>query len=130
MLLSLTCISTVFAQFIVDDFSDLQAIDRCFQEREILQSTSNEQAQQIADLKTQLTATKEALNAETQNLVATEKMNEVLKREIEATTNNFNQMKDVADRAIKLAESKKSNPLEQWGIFAGIGIIVLAILSL
>jgi hypothetical protein len=129
-MLSFSICKATASEFIIDgsDIGSVQEIDRCFQEREILQSTKVEQTGEIADLKKSLSETKIALEAETRSKEASEKMNAVLEREIAATTKNFEQMKDVADRAIKLAETGKPKSVwETWGPLGVIAIIVVTI---
>ncbi len=54
----------------------------------------------------------------------------LFEKEIEMQKENFNQMKEVADRAIKLAETKKSNTWVTYGPLAAIAFIVITIASL
>jgi t-SNARE complex subunit (syntaxin) len=50
-------------------------------------------------------------------------------REIEMERRSFESMKEIADRAIKLAETKKSNIWETYGPLAVIAVIVVTIAS-
>ena len=120
---------TVYAQFIIDDFKDLQAIDRCFQEREALQNLSVEKTKTIFELENALSLEKRTNELNQREIDIQKRMLEVREQEIEMQKRAFGDMKEVADRALKLAEAKKSSLWETWGPLSVIAIIVVTIAS-
>ena len=79
----------------------------------------------------------ETLANKEKELAATERINyinermlEVKDKEIAGVNRNFDQMKDVADRAIKLAEMGKPKSVwEEWGPLGIIAVIIVTIAS-
>lgn len=115
----------VSAQFVVDDFADLQEIDRCFQEREILQKLTAEQVRTISELERSLALEKRSNELSQRELELKDKMLAIKDQEIAAVNRSFGQMKEVADRAIKLAETVK--PKSNWELLGAFGLVAIII---
>ena len=104
------------------ELRDLQEIDRCFQERDVLREMEAEKDKTIAELKKSLALSQKELDVERKENDLNKRIIDVQKREIDALNRNFDQMKDVADRAIRLVETAK--PRTNW-LYA-VGAVVAA----
>ena len=104
---------------------DLQEVDRCFQERDLLREIDREKDKTIAELKKSLDLVQKDLDLERKENDLNERIIKVQEREIAGINRNFEQMKEVADRAIKLAETSK--PKSNWAL---IGTVLLAVFTL
>ncbi len=105
--------------------SFLQETDRCFQERDILRVLSEEQKKEILDLKDALTKAKAGRELADREADLERRINAIKDMELQATQRALEQMGQVADKAIKLAEISK--PTSNWalgGILGGIGLIL------
>jgi hypothetical protein len=102
------------------DISDAQEVAMCLQQRDLLKKAAVVDQQRIANLEKENENLKKELELK-DRVIAIEQM------EIDATRRALNDMKDVSDRAIKLAESKKSNLWETMGPLAIVAIIITVI---
>ncbi len=108
---------------------DLREMDRRLQDYEILQEINKAKDERIANLEKDVFAAQKELEIERRDNEISRKMIALQEKEIEMQKENFNQMKEVADRAIKLAETKKSSIWETYGPLAVIAVIVVTIAS-
>lgn len=84
-----------------------------------------EQTKTITELKSSLANKSELLELEKRENEINQKMIEIKDKEIVAVNKNFEQMKEVTDRAIKLAEVSKGGGVSQNTVLGGIvGIVV------
>jgi hypothetical protein len=83
----------------------------------------------IRNLEKDLAVTQKELEIEKRENEVNRKMITLQEKEIELQKEAFNQMKEGADRAIKLAETKKSNIWETYGPLAVIAIVVVTLAS-
>jgi len=104
MLLSTAFVSTGSAQpigekddLICVEISDAQTMDRCLQENSILRELVTVKDQQISNLEKEV-------ELKAQEVEIKDRIIAVKDMEIAATQRALDQMKDVSDRAIKLAE--------------------------
>jgi len=104
---------------------DLQEVDRCFQERDLLKEIDREKDKTIAELKKSLDLVQKDLELERKENDLNERIMKIQEREIAGINRNFEQMKMVADRAIKLAETSK--PKSNWPTLGLIGVIAFVI---
>jgi hypothetical protein len=111
------------------DLKDLKEIDRRLQDYEILKEIDKAKDDRIRNLEKDLAVTKKELEIEKGENEINRKMVALQEKEIELQRENFNQMKEIADRAIKLAETKKSSIWETYGPLAVIAVIVVTIAS-
>jgi ssRNA-specific RNase YbeY (16S rRNA maturation enzyme) len=79
-----------------------------------------EQASTISELKSSLANKAELLELEKRENEVNMKMMAIKDMEIAAINRNFNQLKDVTDRAMKLAEISK--PSSNWQLMGVIGL--------
>ena len=112
------------------DIKDLKEIDKCFQEREVLQKLVPEQTKTISELEKSLSLKEKELDLEHQENELNKRIIDIKDKEIAGINRNFDQMKEVADRAIKLAEvGKAKSAWETWGPLGFIAIIIVTIAS-
>jgi len=104
---------------------DLQEVDRCFQERDLLKEIDREKDKTIAELKKSLELVQKDLDLERKENDLNERIIKIQEREIAGINRNFEQMEEVADRAIKLAETSK--PKSNWPTLGLIGILAFVI---
>ena len=104
---------------------DLQEVDRCFQERDLLREIDQEKDKTIAELKKSLGLVQKDLDLERKENDLNERIIKVQEREIAAERRATEAMTAVADRAIKLAETSK--PKTNWGL---IGTVLIAVFTL
>lgn len=91
---------------------DLKEIDRGLQERDILKSLNSEKDKTIAELERSLALARKELELEKRENEMNVKIIALKDMEIAALNRNFDQMKEVADRSLKLAETAK--PKSNW----------------
>lgn len=106
------------------DLKDLQEIDRCFQQREVLQSLEAEKDKTISELGNSLALSQKELDLEKRENQINQKIITVKDMEIAATNNALNQMKDVSDRALKLAETSSKSSNNWWYFIPIIGLAI------
>jgi hypothetical protein len=106
---------------------DLQEIDKCFQEREILQKMDEEKGKTITELKKSLEIAEKELELERKENELNQRIIEIQKREIEAERRATEAMTQVADRALKLAETSK--PKSNW-LYAVGGVVAAFFIGL
>ena len=102
------------------EVEDLREIDHRLQELDLLREKSKEQEKTIAELENALAIEKRTNELNERELYLNKKIIEVKDMEIQALNRNFDQMKDVADRAIKLAETSK--PKSNWQLYGILGM--------
>jgi hypothetical protein len=94
------------------ELQDLREIDHRLQELDFLRQKSKEQEQTIVELEKSLTIEKRTNELNERELYLQKQIIEVKNMEIQGLNRNFDQMKEIADRAIKLAETVK--PKSNW----------------
>lgn len=104
------------------DLPDLREWYKQTEEYPILKDLAESQAKTISELKTSLALKEKELELERRENEINKRMLEVKDREIAGLVRNFDQMKDVADRAIKLAEASK--PKSNWELYGILGMAV------
>lgn len=104
---------------------DLQEVDRCFQERDVLREIQAENDKTIAELKKSLALAEKVLDLEKKENDLNQRIIKIQEREIAAERRATEAMTAVADRAIKLAETSK--PKTNWGL---LGTILIAVFTL
>ena len=107
--------------------NDFQEIDRCFQQREILQTMNVEKDKTIAELKNSLEIAQRERDLEKRENELNQRIIDIQKREIEAERRATQAMTDVADRALKLAETSK--PKSNWLYVVG-GVVAAFFIGL
>ena len=105
------------------DLKDLQEVDRCFQQREVLQQLEAEKDKTISELGNSLSISQKQLDLEKRENEINQKIIAVKDMEIQATKNAFDQMKDVSDRALKLADTSSNSSFKMWYLIPIAGII-------
>lgn len=105
---------------------DLQEVDRCFQERDLLREIDQEKDKTIVELKKSLALAEKALDLERKENDLSQRIIKVQEREIAAERRATEAMTAVADRAIKLAETSK--PKLSGPILTAISIVIGAII--
>jgi uncharacterized coiled-coil protein SlyX len=94
------------------ELQDLKEVDHRLQELELLRQKSKEQEKTIAELENSLAIEKRTNELNERELYLQKKISEVKDMEIQALNRNFDQMKEVADRSLKLVETAK--PKFEW----------------
>jgi predicted sugar kinase len=107
------------------DLPDLKEWYKQTEEYPIFKELAESQAKTIAELKTNLALKEKELELEQRENEINKRIIEVKDMEIKVLNNNFNQMKDVADRAIKLAETSK--PKSNWELYGLLGVAAFVI---
>jgi hypothetical protein len=106
------------------DLSDTKTVAKCLQDSPILRQMLEVKDKQIANLEKENELLKRESDLKDRIIAINEK-------EIESTRRALNDMKEVTDRSLRLAESsKKGGLLETWGPLAAIAIIVVTIASI
>lgn len=101
----------------------LKRIDESIQKEPVLQKLVDSQAKTIAELEKSLAIAEKERDLERRDNELSQKIIGIKDKEIEGINRNFNQLKDVTDRAIKLAEiSKPKSNWELQGILYGIAM--------
>ena len=98
--------------------TDAQEVARCLQDRKLLRQLSDVQAQQIENLKREV----ELLQKESElkdRIIALKDMEIAVQKRV------FNDMKEVSDRALKLAEISK--PKSNWQLQGLLGMAAFVI---
>jgi len=114
------------------DVKDLKEIDRQLQEYVILKKIVGEQQTTIGELEKGLVSEKKTNELNERELDLQRRIIEVQKMEIEVQKRAFIDMKEVSDRAIKLAEVSKPKTFGNWqlyGLAAFAGYIIKEILT-
>ena len=106
------------------DLKDLQEVDRCFQQREFLQQLEAEKDKTISELGNSLSIAQKQLDLEKRENEINQKIIAVKDMEIQATKNALDQMKDVSDRALKLAETSSKSSNNWWYFIPIIGLAI------
>ena len=120
--------SSAFAQssaIIEIDLTDLKEMDRRLQENEILKKVNDEQAKTIAEIEKALALAQKELDLERCENEINKRIIQVKDMEIASLNRNFDQMKEVSDRALKLAEIGK--PKSNWELQGLLGAITFAL---
>ncbi len=94
------------------DLPSLKRIDGCIQKEPILNDLVKEQAATILKLQESLADKEKLLDLEKRENALNLRIIDIQKREIDGINKNFDQLKEVTDRAIKLAEVSK--PKSNW----------------
>jgi len=107
------------------ELQDLREVDRRLQELELLRLKSKEQAVTIVELEKSLLIEKKINDLNERELYLQKKIIEVKDMEIAGLNRNFDQMKEVADRSLKLAETVK--PKSNWELFGALGLVAIIV---
>jgi len=110
------------------DLQSLRKIDEAVQREPILSDLVKEQADTILKLQGALADKVGLLDLEKRENALNLRIIEIQKKEIEGINKNFDQLKEVADRAIKLAEVSK--PASNWQLqgLLGLAAVVVGVL--
>jgi hypothetical protein len=137
MLSSVIFAGSAFSQSVVVDESqgiiltldiglmDLQEIDRWLQDYEVLKDLDRAKDERIVNLERDVDLARRELDLEKRENELNVKIIGVKDLQIAAQNLAFQDMKEVADRAIKLAETAK--PKTNWSLLGWIATIVAAI---
>ena len=106
------------------DLTDLKEMDRRLQENEILKKLTGEQAKTIAEIEKSLALAQKELDIERRKNEINKRIIQVKDMEIASLNRNFDQMKEVSDRALKLAEIGK--PRSNWELQGLLGVAAFA----
>ena len=107
------------------ELQDLKEVDHRLQELELLRQKSKEQEKAIVELENSLAIEKRTNELNERELYLQKKIIEVKDMEIAGLNRNFDQMKEVADRSLKLAEVSK--PKSNWELLGGLGLIAIIV---
>jgi RNA polymerase-interacting CarD/CdnL/TRCF family regulator len=107
----------------------LKRIDECIQKEEILQKLAKSQETTIAELERSLAIAQKERDLEKRENELNLKIIGIKDKEIEGINRNFNQLKDVTDRGLKLAEMSK--PKGNWEVYgiAGLALFLIGLLA-
>lgn len=105
---------------------DLQEIDRRLQDYDLLREVNKAKDERIGNLEKELTLSQRELELEKRENEINKRIIAVKDMEIQVHERAFNDMKEVTDRAIKLAETSK--PKLSGPILTTIGMIIGAII--
>lgn len=92
---------------------DLKEVDRRLQDYDISKEIEKAKDDRITNLEKDLATTQKELDLEKRTNEVNQKIIDLQNRQIELDKQNFDQMKDIADRAIKLGEIGKPSPVKQ-----------------
>lgn len=95
-------------------------MDKALQEYPILREMNSEKDKAIVELQNSLTLQKKTNELNEREIDLQKRINDVQKMEIEAQKRAFTDMKEVADRAIKLVEVSK--PKSNWELYGLLGM--------
>ena len=84
-----------------------------------------EKDKRIQNLEAQVASLNQTVTLDQREIEINQKMLELKDKEIAALNRNFEQMKDIADRALKLAETSK--PTSNWQLYGILGLAAFAI---
>lgn len=90
------------------ELQSLKRFDECLQKEEILQKLVGSQAKTITRLEKSLSIAEKERDLEERDHELSKKIIEIKDKEIASINDSFNRLKDVTDRAIKLAGQGKS----------------------
>ena len=102
---------------------DLKTIDQVIQEHEILKKLDAEKTQTIAELDKALSIAQKELELERKENALLKRIDQIKDMEIDALKKNFDAMKDVADRSLKLAEISKPKT-SNWQLLGLAGLAI------
>jgi hypothetical protein len=104
------------------DLPDLKEWDKQTQEYPLIKKLVDSQATTISELEKSLAIAQKERDLEKRENELNLRIIGIKDKEIAAINRNFDQMKEVADRAIKLAETSK--PKSNWELYGVIGALV------
>ena len=107
------------------DLTDLKEMDRRLQEREILKRMTAEQSKTITELDKSLALAQKELDLERRENEINKRIIQVKDMEIASLNRNFDQMKEVSDRALRLAEV--GEPKSNWELQGLLGVAAFAL---
>lgn len=108
------------------DIPDLKEWYKQSEEYPILKQMVDKQGKTIAELEKNLALAQKELELERRENELNKRIIDLKDKEIAMLNNNFNQMKEVADRAIKLAEVGKPKS-GNWELMGLIGLAAFAV---
>ena len=107
------------------DLTDLKEMGRRLQVNEILKKMTAEQSKTITELDKSLALAQKELDLERRENEINKRIIQVKDMEIASLNRNFDQMKEVSDRALKLAEVGK--PKSNWELQGLLGVAAFAL---
>ena len=127
----LSTTSSAFAQSVgTDDYLDIglpdsQEILRRLKDYELLRQMDKEKDKTIENLEGQIANLNRVRELDKRETEIYQKMLELKEKEIAGINKNFDQMKEIADRATKLAEvSKPKSNWQLYGLAAIVGYVI------
>lgn len=109
------------------DLKDLQEIDKRLENFETLKEIAAKQTVQIEELTNSVSILRDQRKLDQKEIELNDRVIAIKDQEIEAQKRAIADLRDISDRAIKLAETKKSSIWETYGPIAVIAIIVITI---
>lgn len=100
-------------------------MDRRLHENEILKELTGEQAETIVEIEKSLALAQKELVLERRENEINRRITQVKDMEIAALNRNFDQMKEVSDRALELSEVGK--PKSKWELQGLLGAVAFAL---
>jgi len=107
------------------EVQDLRELDRRLQELTLLRLKSMEQGKTIIELEKSLASEKRTNDLNEREIYLQKKIIEIKDMEIAGLNRNFDQMKEVADRSLKLVEVSK--PKSNWELLGGFGLVAIIV---
>jgi hypothetical protein len=100
-------------------------VDKALQEYPLLKEMKEKQDKTIAELQNSIAIEKKTNELNEREIDLLKRINEVDKREIEFQKRTIQDLKDISDRAIKLAEvSKPKSNWQLYGLAAIVGYVI------
>ncbi len=109
------------------DVQGLQSLDQCLQRQPILEDLVKKQVETIEKLQTTLGDTQRELSLEKRENELNQRMLDIKDKEIAVLNQDFERMKEITDRAIKLAETAK--PKTDWKMIVWPITVILALIG-
>ena len=107
------------------DLPDLKEWDRQTQEYPLIKKLVDSQATTISELEKSLAIAQKERDLEKRENELNLRIIEIKDKEIAAINRNFDQMKEVADRSLKLVEVSK--PKSNWELLGGFGLVAIIV---
>ena len=110
------------------EIKTFKEIDRRLQDYEVLKEMEKAKDQRIENLEKENLLLQKELELEKRENEINKRIQDVMKQEIEAKDRSFQDMKEIADRAIKLAEGSKKGS-GNWQ-YLGLAVIVAEVVRI
>lgn len=122
--------STLKSIIVETDLPSLKRIDECIQKEPILNDLVKEQTTTILKLQEALADKEKLLDLEKRENALNLRIIEIQKKEIEGINKNFDQMKEVADRSLRLAGiSKPQSNIQLYGLLGLAAFVIGALVG-